>query len=72
MRVQAEFCQLAFQLHRPESKWTLYGNHFWPQMSKFFKTAVLTLVMDILTMTMIMTIFLDGILMDIMVGNGEI
>ena len=37
----------------------------------FFKTAVLTLEMDILTMAMVKHYSLDGILMAIMVDNGE-
>ena len=39
-----------------------------PKMGTFIEAAILTLEMDILTITM----FLDGILMDIMIYNGEI
>ena len=38
---------------RPSSKRTLCGTYFSPKMSKFFKTGVLTLGMDILTETMV-------------------
>ena len=41
-------------------------------MSKFFKTAFLTLGMDMLTITMVKHDSIDGILMEIMVDNGDI
>ena len=37
----------------PSSKRTLCGRYFSPKISKFFKTAILTLGMDILTITMV-------------------
>ena len=39
--------------HPPSSKRTLCGRYFSPKISKFFKTAILTLGMDILTITMV-------------------
>ena len=48
--VQIEFCQIAFQPNPPSSKRTLL---FLSKISHFFKTAVLTMGMDILTMTMV-------------------
>ena len=38
---------------RPSSKRTLCGRSFSPKISKFFKTAILTFGMDILTITMV-------------------
>ena len=62
-----EFCQIAFQppaLKQTNVLWELFS----PKIGKIFKTAVLTLGIDILTMTMV----LDDILMDIMIDNGQI
>ena len=39
--------------HPPSSKRTLCGRYFLPKISKFFKTAILTLGIDILTITMV-------------------
>ena len=50
--VQLEFCQIAFQppaLKQTDALWEL----FLPKIGKFVKTAVLTLEIDILTMTMV-------------------
>ena len=50
--VQMEFCQIAFQpppLKQTDALWEL----FLPKIGKFVKTAVLTLGIDILTMTMV-------------------
>ena len=48
--VQMEFCQIAFQppaLKQTDALWELFS----PKIGKFVKTAVLTLGIDILTMT---------------------
>ena len=49
--VQMEFCQIAFQppLQQTDALWELFS----PKIGNFFKTAVLTLGNDILTMTMV-------------------
>ena len=52
--VQMEFCQIAFQpppppLEQTDALWELFS----PKIGKFVKTAVLTLEIDILTMTMV-------------------
>ena len=52
MHVQTEFCQIAFQpppLKQTDALWELFS----PKICKFVKTVVLTLGMDILTMTMV-------------------
>ena len=65
--VQMEFCQIAFQ--PPLPLWEL----FLPKIGKFVKTAVLTLGMDILTMTMVkLCSKMVYHLMDHMMDNGEI
>ena len=52
--VQTEFGQIAFQLPPPPLKQTnALWDIFLPKMSKFFKTVILTLGMDILTITMV-------------------
>ena len=53
MHVQTEFCRIAFQPSPPSSKRTLCGRYFSPKIGKFFKTAILTLGMDILTITVV-------------------
>ena len=49
--VQMEFCQIAFQPppKQTDALWELFS----PKIGNFFKTAVLTLEIDILTMTMV-------------------
>ena len=50
--VQMEFCQIAFHpppLKQMDALWELFS----PKISQFFKTAVSTLDMDILTVTMV-------------------
>ena len=39
--------------HPPSSKLTLCGSYFLPKIKKIFKTAFLTLGMDMLTITMV-------------------
>ena len=73
MRVQIEFCYIysvsSPPTHTP-SKQTLFGNYLRKTMIEFLKTVVLILGTDILTKTIVYQIV--GILMDIMVDNGEI
>ena len=53
IHVQTEFCQIAIHPPPPSSKRTLCGRYFSLKISIFFKTAILTLGMDILTITMV-------------------
>ena len=53
LHVQTEFCRIAFQPPPPSSKRTLCGRYFSPKISKFFKTAILTLGKDILKITLV-------------------
>ena len=50
--VQMDFVQIAFQ-PPPSSKRTLWGYFFRRKLVNFFKTLVLTMGIDILTMTMV-------------------
>ena len=52
MDVQTEFCQIAFQ-SPPLKQMDAFWEQFSPKIRKYVKTAILTLGIDILTMTMV-------------------